>query len=67
MGYGNDMLKHVAFWWNGDLGTLNLAFECFKWGLMDPASRRIEDNDAEGELNCKGIAQEVSEWKIIMM
>ena len=34
---------------------------------MGPASRSIEVNDAEGELNCEGTAQEVSEWKIITM
>jgi len=30
---------------------------------MGPTSRSIEDSDAEGDLNCRGLAQEVSEEK----
>ena len=37
--------------------------KCFKLGLVNHSSRKMEDIDAEGDLNCGGLAQEVSEEK----
>lgn len=37
------------------------AVEHFKWDLMDQPSRKMEGSGAEGDLNCWGLAQEVSE------
>ena len=39
--------------------------QCFKWGLMDHPSRNMEDTGVEGDLNCRGLTQEVSEKKNI--
>ena len=39
------------------------AVECFKCCLKDQASRNIEDNGAEHDLNSGELAQEVSEEK----
>ena len=43
------------------------AVECFKWGLMGQSSRKMKDSGAEGDLNCGGLAQEVSEEKNFSM
>jgi hypothetical protein len=39
--------------------------KCFKWGLLDHTSRNMENSGAEGDLNCEGPAQGVSEEKSI--
>ena len=36
---------------------------CFKWGLMGHPSWSMADSGTEGDLNCGGLAQEVSEEK----
>ena len=41
--------------------------ECFKQCLMGHSSRNREDSSAEGDLNCGGLAQEVSEEKDVNM
>lgn len=43
------------------------AVECFKGELMSYPSRNIEDIGAEGELNCGGLAQEVSKKNSSML
>ena len=45
---------HSGFW-------IRKAVKCFKWGLKGQPSRTMKDSDAEGDLNCGGLAQEVSE------
>jgi hypothetical protein len=40
--------------------------ECFKWELMASPGRSIEDSCAEGDLNCAGFTQEVSEKNFSM-
>jgi hypothetical protein len=51
----------------GGILTLGLwirkTVECFKCYLMGHPSRNMEDSGAEGDLNCGGLAQEVSEEK----
>ena len=42
------------------------AAQCFKLGLMGLTSWSMEDSSAEGDLNCGGPAQEVSEEKILV-
>ena len=44
----------MGFW-------IRKAVECFKCCLMGHPSRNMEDSGAEGDLNCEGLAQEVSE------
>ena len=41
--------------------------ECFKWDLMSPTNRSIDNSGVEGDLHCGGLAQEVSEEKIFCM
>jgi hypothetical protein len=36
------------------------AVKCFKWGLMDPPFRNMEDLVAGSNLNCVDLAQEIS-------
>ena len=43
------------------------AVECFKWSLMDQPSRNMEDIDAEGDLNCADLTQDVSMEKDFSM
>jgi hypothetical protein len=38
-------------------------FECFKWKLMHHTNRNMEDSGADSELNCLGLAGEVSRLK----
>ena len=45
---------------------LRKAVKCFKWGLMDHTNRNMEASVVEGDLNCGGLAEEISEEKIIM-
>lgn len=37
--------------------------EHFMWGLMDHSSRNTEGSDTEGDLNCRGLGQKLSEEK----
>jgi hypothetical protein len=48
-------LEECIFW---DFGWK--AVECFKWDLMGHPSRDMEDFVGESDLNCAGLAQEVS-------
>jgi hypothetical protein len=42
--------------------------ECFKWGLVGHTSRNMEDHcGTEGNFNCGGLAQQVSEEKNFSM
>ena len=41
--------------------------ECFKWGLINHSSRNVEDSCIEGDLNCGGLAQEVSKENFSML
>ena len=41
--------------------------ECYKWGLIGHPNRNMEDIGVEGDLNCRGLAQEVSEEKNVSM
>ena len=49
--------------WNTSAPWTRKVVECFKHGLMGTTSRSIEDSSAEGDENCGGPAQEVSEEK----
>ena len=44
----------LGFW-------IRKVIKCFKQALMGHTSRNIEDSGAEVDLNCVGLAQEVSE------
>lgn len=46
-----------------DFGLEKQLNEHFKWGLMDQSSRKMKDSGADRDLNCGGLAQEVSEEK----
>jgi hypothetical protein len=54
-------------------GTLPLGLwirksvELFKWSLIGHPGMNIEDSAAEGDLNCGGLPQEVSEEKRFSM
>ena len=43
------------------------VLKCIKRGLVGNPSRNMKDIGAEGDLNCGGLAQEVSEEKNISM
>ena len=42
------------------------AVKCFKWGLMDPPFRNMEDLVAGSNLNCVDLAQEISKENFSM-
>jgi hypothetical protein len=48
----------LEFWTEKAMGHFN-------WGLMGHPRRNMGDSGAEGDLNCGGLAQEVSEEKNI--
>ena len=54
----------------GGIQTLRLSIrktvECFKWGLMNHPSSNMGDSGAQGDLNCGGQGQEVSEKKMLV-
>ena len=52
--------------WNLKL-QISKAVECFKWSSEGHTSRSMEDSGAEGDLNCGGLAQVVSEEKNVSM
>ena len=43
------------------------AVGCFKWGLVSDNIRIMENSCTESDLNCAGLAQEVSEEKNFSM
>ena len=49
--------------WNTSVPWTRTVVQCFKHGLMGTTSWGIEDSSAEGDVNCGGPAQEVSEEK----
>ena len=43
------------------------AVGCFKWDVIGHPNRNMKDIGAEGDLNCGGLAQEISGEKNVRM
>jgi hypothetical protein len=65
-GYCCDSPNHAFLWRNVDLGLWEIV-QCFKWGLVGHISRSMGGSGTEGDLNCGGLAQEVSEENMSML